>query len=284
VQEVGSAGHVTRGAWTILQAQHAGAAQLHLLFAKGNRPDCSAIRAFVAQQQTVAIGIDPSLDTGPDPQATPEPGRDAVPASDAPAWLELLREGLAFDLHGLAPGPASPVPVLMHRFDLAEMPNSAGFDVLTIVPGPHLASSAYSQPVLRGMLALARDLAQHFSDLAVIAWGPSRSAIGRRFFESVVTAWLEGGPFPALGLTAFEQLPDGALQSVGLGCWIGQEVRIELPLSADKVAATRLGIRLVNQLVIMGGLKQSERITAPDGTRLVMHPSRDSTIVRVWHE
>jgi len=134
------------------------------------------------------------------------------------------------------------------------------------------------------MLALARDLAQHFSHLGAIAWGPSRSAIGRRFFESVVTAWLDGGPFPALGLTAFEHLRDGALQSVGLGCWIGQEVRIELPLSADKVAATRLGIRLVNQLVIIGGLKQSERITAPDGTRLVMHPSRDSTIVRVWRE
>jgi hypothetical protein len=61
-------------------------------------------------------------------------------------------------------------------------------------------------------------------------------------------------------------------------------VRIELPLSTDKVAATRLGIRLVNQLVIMGGLTQSERITAPDGTRLVIHPSRDSTIVRVWRE
>ncbi len=284
MQEVGSAGHVTRGAWTILQAQHAGAAQLHLLFAKGNRPDCGAMRAFVAQQQTVAIGIDPSLDIDPDPQAKPVPGHDGVPASDGAVWLELLREGLVFDLHGLAPGPACPVPLLEHRFDLAEVPNPAAFDGLTIVPGPHLTSSAYSQPVLRGMLALARDLAQHFSHLRAIAWGPSRSAIGRRFFESVVTAWLDGGPFPALGLTAFEHLPDGALQSVGLGCWIGQEVRIELPLSADKVAATRLGIRLVNQLVIMGELTQSERITAPDGTRLVMHPSRDSTIVRVWRE
>ncbi|MDP4605412.1 MAG: hypothetical protein NWS68_04570 [Erythrobacter sp.] len=228
----------------------------------------------------VAIGIDPSPDTTPDQQAVPVMAGAAVPQ----LWLELLREGLSFDLCGLMPGPGCPLPAVRHRFDLGDLPSAEGFDALAIVPGPHLAGGARSQPVLRGMLALARDLTQHFTDLAAIVWAPSHSAIGRRFFESVVTAWLDGGAFPALGLTAFEQQPDGALQSVGLDCWIGQEVRIEPPLSTDKVAATRLGIRLVNQLVITGGLKQSERITAPDGTRLVMHPSRDSTIVRVWRE
>lgn len=139
-------------------------------------------------------------------------------------------------------------------------------------------------PVLRGMLALARDLVLHFEDLQAVFWPPSGSAIGRRFFESVVTAWLEGGAFPALGLIAFDETADAALESVGLAFWIGQELRIEPPLTNDKIAATRLGVRLINQLVIVGGITDSERIIAPDGTRLVMQAARGSTYIRVRRE
>ncbi|MEM6857882.1 MAG: hypothetical protein AAF559_08415 [Pseudomonadota bacterium] len=131
---------------------------------------------------------------------------------------------------------------------------------------------------------MARDLTHHFDDLEAIVWPPSQSAIGRRFFESISTAWLDGGPFPALGLTAFKETMDGALQSVGMDFWIGQELRIELPLSNDKVAATRLGVRLVNQLIAVGGLEDSERIVAPDGSRLIMRPSRNRKFIRVWLE
>lgn len=108
------------------------------------------------------------------------------------------------------------------------------------------------------------------------------SVIGRRFFESVATAWLEGGAFPALGLTAFRETVDGALQSVGLDFWIGQELRLEPPISHDKVAATRLGVRLINQLILVGAMTQAERVTAPDGSRLVMRPSTNGKFIRVW--
>lgn len=256
---------------------------LHLLFSKGKRPDRDAIRAYIAQQQTVAIGTDPAQDATPNPQAGFGAG-GVHPQTTAPGWIELLREGLSFDLHGLAPGAAPAFPAIRHRFDLPLVPTAEAYDSLVIVPGPHLAAGARSQPVLKGMLGLTRDLTQHFDDLAAVAWAPSCSAIGRRFFESVITAWLDGGPFPALGLTAFEPASDDALQSLGLDFWIGQELRIEAPLSADRVAATRLGIRLVNQLVIVGALQESERITAPDGTRLVMHPSHDRNLIRVWRE
>ncbi|MDC8753178.1 hypothetical protein OIK40_00820 [Erythrobacter sp. sf7] len=199
-------------------------------------------------------------------------------------WLELLREGLTFDLRGLAPGAACPAPEIAHRLDLAPIAGNVAFESLVIAPGPHLSGGERSMPVLKGMLALARDLTQHFDDLQAVYWEPSRSAIGRRFFESVVTAWLEGGAFPALGLTAFEEAPDGALQTVGLDLWIDQELRIEPPLATDKVAGTRLGVRLINHLVIVGGLDQSERIMAPDGTRLVMQASRNSQFIRVRRE
>lgn len=199
-------------------------------------------------------------------------------------WLELLRDGLTFDLSGLAPGPASPFPALSHRFDLPALPAMDDHDAMVLRPGPHLAAGGGSLPLNRAMLGLACDLVRHFDNLVAVCWGPAGTAIGRRFFESVTSAWLEGGPFPALGLTAFVETPDGALQSEGLAFWIGQELRIEPPLSADRVAATRLGIRLVNHLVLIGALAADDRITAPDGTRLVLRPSRERAMISVWRE
>lgn len=199
-------------------------------------------------------------------------------------WLELLQDGLTFDLFGLFPGDGCPYPNCEHRFDFDQSPGALRLEALYLVPGQHLAGAANSMPVMQGLVALCRDLVNHFDDLEAIAWEPSASVIGRRYFESVSTAWLDGGPFPALGLTAFRETIDGALQSVGLDFWIGQELRIEPPIASDRVGATRLGTRLVNQLVMVGGIDQGERVVAPDGTRLTMRPSRNGKFVRVSRE
>ena len=258
-----------------------------MLFAPGKRPTRAAILDFVVRQQSVLLSHDPSGETGVElAVADGEPralGRRSAGAQDE-VWLELLRDGLTFDLRGLAPGPCPDAPPIAHRFDFAPREGEEALEALAILPGPHLAGGERSMPVLKAMLGLARDLTQHFPDLLAIHWAPSHSCIGRRFFESVITAWLDGGAFPALGLTAFEEVHDGALQSIGLALWIGQELRIEPPLTHDKIAATRLGVRLINQLVIVGGLDESERIIAPDGTRLVMQASRNSQFVRVRRE
>jgi len=139
-------------------------------------------------------------------------------------------------------------------------------------------------PVARTMLCLTCELVQYFDDLEAIVWPPSQSVIGREFFLSVAKAWLDGGAFPALGLVAFREAVDGALQSAGLGFWIGQELRIEPPLSNDRVAATRLGVRLINQLILVGGIDESERIVAPDGSRLIMRLSLNRKFIRVLRE
>ena len=259
----------------ISQSQRATVTLLHLLFARGKRPDRAAITAYAARHRATRISHEPAPDAEAQPIAI-WPGQ--------PLWIELLREGLTFDLSGLAPGAQGPFPEVRHRFDLADLPSATTHDVLTLTPGPHLAGSGRSQPVVRTMLALACDLVLHFPDIAAVHWEPSQGAIGRRYFESVVRAWIEGGPFPALGLTAFDQMADGALESVGLAFWIGQELRIDPPLSADRVAATRLGVRLVNQLMLTGGIAADERIIAPDGTRLVLRPSPQRPLVIVQRE
>lgn len=258
-----------------------------MLFPPGERPTPAALREFASRHHAVSLSHDPSAETAGRlvaAQGEATPAAESEADAQAEVWLELLREGLTFDLRGLADGPSGPLPEIAHRFDCQASAASSAMEALSIMPGPHLAGGERSMPVLRGMLALARDLTQHFAQLQAVYWPPSRSCIGRRYFESVITAWLEGGAFPALGLTAFEEMPDGGLQSVGLGFWIGQELRIEPPLTADKVAATRLGVRLINQLVIVGGQNESERIIAPDGTRLVMRPSRNRDFIRVLRE
>jgi hypothetical protein len=276
-----------RGASTIQSSQHADASWLQLLFAPGKRPTRADMLSFVSCQHVVSLSHDPAADAAaglPTTQGQPWQSDGAGAAAQGEVWLELLREGLTFDLRGLAGGPPHPARAISHRFDFPLAATGAEWEALTLSAGPHLAGGERSVPVLKGMLGLARDLTQHFEDLQAVFWQPSGSAIGRRFFESVITAWIEGGAFPALGLTAFEETADGALQSVGLGFWIGQELRIEPPLTTEKVAATRLGVRLVNQLVIVGGLEESERIIAPDGTRLIMSPSRNGDFVRVRRE
>ncbi|MDZ4275177.1 MAG: hypothetical protein U0995_04010, partial [Erythrobacter sp.] len=160
------------GGWTISQSQRADITQLHLLFAKGKRPSRDAIRAFAARQQAVDFSQEPISD---------DDLLDAAAWPDQVVWAELLCHGLTFDLIGLAPGQPGAFPVIEHRFDLAEMPTAASYDALSIIPGPHIAAGGRSLPVVRAMLALARDLALCFDDLAAVCWAPSRSAIGRRF-------------------------------------------------------------------------------------------------------
>lgn len=266
-----------------------GAKGLFLLFSNGKRPDRHAIREFVACQPRVAISHDPSeldpTDLCNEGEVSADgSGETLASASRSRLWVELVRDGLAFDLSGLEPGSEVPFPVIENRFDLAAIPSAEDYDILYLAPGNHLAGGERTLPVAKGLLGLARDLVDHFDELVCVVWPPSASAIGHQFFESVITAWIEGGPFPALGLTSFRETADGALQSEGLEYWIDQELRIEPPLSADKVAATRLGVRLVNQLVLVGGIDSGERVVAPDGTRLLMRNSRNGRFVRVWRE
>lgn len=199
-------------------------------------------------------------------------------------WFELLVHGLTFDLRGLAPGTGEGVYDTEFRYDFDEPVSSKRFEAVHLAPGQHLAGGARSLPVMRELIALACEMVCHFDDLAAIVWKPANSVIGRRYFESVATAWLEGGPFPALGLTSFKVTNDGALETIGLDYWTGQELRIEPSLSSDKIEATRLGARIVNQLVISGKLEKIERVIALDGSRLILLPSSNGKLVRVTHE
>ena len=256
---------------------------LFLLFAAGKRPDIAALREFTDEQPHVALSYDPSSASHLSVVGKSGEGSSGGPDGEH-RWAELLSRGLTFDLRGLLPEIPVALPGYDQAFDFEEQPENLDLETLWLLPGKHLAGGERSMPVVRGLVGLCRDMTRHFGELRAVVWPAARTLIGRRFFESTVTAWLEGGAFPALGLTAFRQMPDGALQTNGLSFFIGQELRIEPVLADDRVAATRLGIRLVNHLVLMNGIKGEERIAAPDGRNLVLAPSLNREIVRVWAE
>jgi hypothetical protein len=253
-----------------------------LLFAAGKRPDRSAIQRFANAQSNSSLSYDPVA--GAALSVVEKDGEGQAITRSKPGngvWIELLRDGLTFDLEGLAPESCLGLPRIEHRFDFDLTRALGQYEALRLIPGGHLAGGENTIPVVRCLIALARDLAQALPDLEAVVWPPSRSVIGSQFFESTTTAWLGGGAFPALGLTAFYEWPDGGVQSLGLEYFIGQELRIEPPLGHEKVEATRLGIRLVNQLILIGGITESERLTAPDGSRLILKPSAAGNIIHV---
>ena len=238
---------------------------LSLYFEAGARPDAQAIHALAGKAGGFAVSHDPGAD---------------APAGSGGNWLELLANGLSFDLRGLAPGAASAVERPVHCFDMAEAPARGWGEPLALVPGPHLAGGEAMLPVVRSLLWLAGRLFA-LPGLAGVGWGPARSLLSPSYFARHVVPWLEGGAFPGLGLTALIGSPDGGLQSDGLAFFIGQELRIEPELAGEGAAGARLALRLIHDLVEAGGPGEAESLTGMQGESLRLEHSRNGRFIRV---
>jgi hypothetical protein len=230
-----------------------------LLFPRGERPDASALCTGVASAARTSV----------------------VHAFADGHALELLRDGLTFDLVGLAPGPPMRVETARHLFGVEPDFAVGRHEALALQPGPHIAAGAHSVTVVRTLAGIAAELAPHLPRLAALGWAPASALIGPDFFASTVSKWLDGGAFPALGLTAFAPDDDGSLRSEGLAWFTGQEIALDPALCDYRAAAVRLAIRLVNQLVGRGALSAAELIVGPEGERLLLEPDRADRVVRV---
>lgn len=196
-------------------------------------------------------------------------------------WVELLCDGLTFDASGISPGSPARQPGCAYRFDLAEPFDPAALEAVRLVPGPHLAGGERMMPVIRAMAGLAARLCE-LPGLAAVAWHPARSCIGPRYFASIIANWLDGGVFPGLGLVGLSPVADGGIQSEGLSYFIDQEIRIEPELAADRTAAAKIAVRLIDRLVEQGGIANREDVAGPEGRLLRIEPSANGRLVRVW--
>lgn len=85
-----------------------------------------------------------------------------------------------------------------------------------------------------------------------VGWSPAESAMARDYFRSVVGKWLEGGPFPALGLIALKAHGNGGLISVGLAAICGQELVVAPGSGLPTVEAARVAVRVIDDVVSNG--------------------------------
>jgi len=235
-----------------------------LLFPVGGRPDC----AIVAQlpQNSPAAAQTYSVSYQPEPQA---------------GWLELLANGLTYDLTGLAPAAPAFAPPIAHAYGFPSASAVPEGEWLAINAGQHLVGGQNLLPVVRAMAAIAQALLALPSATA-IAWGPARSVLSPDYFRRAVGAWLGGGAFPALGLAALTRDPSGAMLSEGLSFFTGQELRIDPIVARDPASAGKIAIRLIHSLVSGWSVESPTEIAGPSGERLGIEPTANGRILRVW--
>jgi hypothetical protein len=234
------------------------------------RPDATVLREVASGSDHLAVtsllGMGAAVD-----------GR----GSGAALGVELLRDGMTYDLVGAAPGAGFAVPASRHRLGIAAGVREEDCEALSLQPGPHLAPGSRTLPVVRTMMSVATMIVPHLPGLQAVAWPAAGTLIGPDFFVSSMTAWVSGGAFPALGLTAFAADPEHGLRSEGLAFFTGQELELEPALAEDRTAGVRLGIRLVNHLVGQGRVTEIEAIMGPEGERLTLDPDAAAHLIRV---
>ncbi len=225
---------------------------LFLLFERDNRPDAARVRQAISNA-AAWVSHDPrSANSG---------------FAEGENWLELLIDGLTFDLLGLSPGPPLVTDSPRFLFDAPE-----GLDQLQAIglaPGPHIAGASNAAPVVRSMMQLGSRVLLELGGKAV-HWLPAQSVMGCHYFVQLVDRWLTGGPFPSLGLVAIEGREGGSLKTEGLAFFTNQELLISSEIAKDPIAATRLAARLIDQLVFSQSLEGERETLAPDGSLLLL--------------
>ena len=248
---------------------------LAVLYAPGKRPSIDAVGLAGEASGAFVLSFDPRDGVFGDGDHDDGDHDDG----DGTDWAELLITGLTFDVAGLAPGPAEPMPSIAHRYGLADNLSVAGLEAVLVQPGAHLAGAAAMLPVVRGCVALGAALATH-SAAAAVVWIPARTAMAPDYFAATIGDWLSGGAFPALGLTSLVPGRSG-ITSEGLAFFTGQELEVA---GSDLAHTGRVAVRMVHTLVGHGRLAAPTPLEGPEGEPLHAEPSDDGKWVRVWSQ
>jgi len=234
-----------------------------VVFAANARPAADAVRELAKKSGQFAISFEPA----------------AVSVEES-GWVELLSNGMTFDCMGLAPGPPAALPERVHNFGVTPEMDFGQSQAITLVPGPHLAGGGAMFPVVRCLAWLGALLAD-LEGAQAVCWHSARSYNAPQHFRTSVLRWIEGGAFPALGLTALVPTADGGLASEGLALFIGQEVHLAPDLAADRSEGAKLAVRLVNWLVENGRIDVPSQLAGPSGETLLLDPQQNPRIIKV---
>ena len=248
---------------------------LILLFDKGKRPDRADLLAALSGQPRIAISHDPLAAERLDPV-----NGAALPSDSDVDWVELLADGLTFDLLGLRPGPALATPDIGYLFNV-QVDREVGSEALGLYPGPHIAQGAHALPIVRTLLGIGAALVRSLGGVNAVCWPPARSAIAPTFFAKATESWLTGGPFPALGMLGIRFDEQGALRSEGLNFFTDCELWFDPALCRDRTAATRLAVRVVQNLIGFDLPQRACEFANEDGSALKIEPDLARGLLRI---
>jgi hypothetical protein len=195
-------------------------------------------------------------------------------------WLEVLANGLTFDLQGLAPGKSQPVPRTTPLYGLHPGLDVRGLEAISLRVGPEFDSGTSMLPVVRGVASIAAVLAR-LPGVVAVGWHTARTLSAPDHFRGSVLRWMNGVAFPGLGLTALAHTREGGVLSEGLALFTGQELRLAPELASDRAAGARLAVRLLHWLVEHGQIDAPVWLSGPSGQRLLLGPSLDRRFVEV---
>jgi len=235
---------------------------LSLLYVAGERPSADDVERLLAG---------PANEAGLAAQVSFSPDRDE-------GWLELLASGLTFDISGLSPAPAMPAMPGSHFFGLPLETRDSALEAVTLSAGEHIALGATMLPIIRVMCRLGAGMTS-LGNVKAVCWHPAQSWIEPAYFTRAISNWLAGGVFPALGLTALQQLADGSVESMGLSFFAGQEVRIDRRTGEGNGDTARLAIRVIDLMVRQGAFHEDTSLAGPDGEVLLIERLRDGMVV-----
>lgn len=235
---------------------------LSLIFRPGQRPAAADVLHLLNSDsdRTPAVAV----------SYQPAPGQ---------GWLELLAGGLTFDLTGLDPALPAPMPAVAHWYGLP-----AGFaapvEAITLLPGEQLLGDETLLPVVRIMVGIAARLAGLAHVMAVV-WHPARSVLSPQGFVVAVDSWLNGGAFPALGLTALVGDEQNGVRSEGLSFFIGRELLVEGSAGMTTAQNAKMAVRIINKLIGIDAIHHALEFMGPNGEQLCVAPSADGGFLRV---
>lgn len=263
----GDSGHAAADAKGVRVVSSGVAPGFSLLCAPGSRPGAAEIERL--------LQAPPARDT--------QLVRISHRPDDAEGWVELLASGLTFDLAGLAPAAPALRPAVSHRFNLAEAVAAEPLEAVSLLPGEHVAAAGAQVTVVRILAGIAARLAL-LPGVRAVCWHPIASWMEPGYFNRIVSAWLAGGVFPALGLTTFQPAGEGRLTTLGMACFTGQELLVDIAPGEPRSETTKLAVRVVDQLVRHGPVQDRMTLVSPAGEPLVVAPEPGGKVLRLWRD
>ena len=202
---------------------------------------------------------------------------DVTHQDEAAGYAELCLDGMMFDCLGLVPGAALRMETTLQQIALPPGFVMADHGILTLGPGNHLAGAGHLLPVVRGLTRLVLALAPLPAARAV-AWLPARLVMPCEWFAQAVGIWLNGGPFPALALSALVRSDDG-LASRGLSYFTGQEFIFTGKDGIVREIDARGAVRFTDWLVANGRVDSPCTVDLPGFGTVTIQPGGENTLL-----